>query len=163
MIRTLERNSTEQTKMTEMETLKKDLENSGYARTELNKIEERAVEQRIQEADANRKDTLTFPVFYFDGFSELKKIISNSRAELQQLIGETNIVMAIQKNLSIGTKCMKNKLLSSEQTEHPNQKCNGTNCEQCPLVNTSNSVTINNSRIKLPKTLNCKSRNMIYL
>ena len=163
MIRTLERNSTEQTKTAEMETLKKDLENSGYARTELHKIEERAVEQTNQEADANRKDTLTFPVFYFDGFGELKKIISDSSAELQELIGETKIVMAVKKNPSIGNKCMKNKLLSSEQTEYPNQKCNGTNCEQCPLVNTSNSVTVNNSRIKLPKTLNCKSRNVIYL
>ena len=58
---------------------------------------------------------------------------------------------------------MKNKLLSLEQPEYPNQKCNGTNCEQCPLVNTSNSVIVNNSRIKLPKTLNWKFRNVIYL
>ncbi len=163
MIRTLERNSTEQTKTTEMETLKKDFEKSGYSRAELQKIEERAEEQTDQETNGNKKETITFPLFYFDGFSEFKKIISDSSTELQQLIGETKIVMAVKKNPSIGNKLVKNKLFSTEQTQLPNQKCNSTNCEQCPLVNTSSSVTVNNSCIRLPKTLNCKSRNVIYL
>ena len=163
MIRTLERNSTEENKTAEMETLKKNLEKSGYDRIELQNIEARAVEQANQEAVANRKDTLTFPVFYFDGLGELKKMISNSKRELQQLIGDTKIVMAVKKNPSIGSRYMKNKFLSTELIEHINQKCNTTNCEQCPLVNTSNSVTVNNSRIPIPKTLNCKSRNVIYL
>ena len=44
-----------------------------------------------------------------------------------------------------------------------NQKCGGPGCLQCPLVNTSNEVTVNNIRVKPSKTLNCKSRNVIYL
>ena len=163
MIRTIERNSTVQTKTTEMETLKKDFEKSGYSRDELQKIEERAKEQADQETITDETETLTFPLFYFDGFNELKKIISDSSTELQQIIGETRIVMAIKKNPSIGNKLVKNKILSTEETQLPNQKCNSTNCAQCPLVNTSNSVTVNNSVIRLPKTLNCKSRNIIYL
>ena len=163
MIRTLDRNSKEQTKTTEMEKLKKDFEKSGYSHIELQKIEERAVEQTNREEVRSETETLTFPLFYFEGFNEFKKIISDSKTELQQIIGETKIVMAVKKNPSIGNKVVKNKSLSTEQTQLPNQKCNATNCRQCPLVNTSNSVTVNNTRIPLAKTLNCKSRNVIYL
>ena len=163
MIRTLERNSTAQTKAAEIETLKKDFVKSGYSRAELQKIEERAEEQAGQETAKDETETLTYPLFYFDGINELKKIISDSSTELQQIVGETRIVMAIKKNPSIGNKLVKNKVFSMEQTLLPNQKCNSTNCAQCPLVNMSNSVTVNNSIIRLPKTLNCKSRNIIYL
>ena len=44
MIRTLERNSTQQTKEIEIERLKEDLKRSGYAQDELQKIEERTME-----------------------------------------------------------------------------------------------------------------------
>ena len=64
---------------------------------------------------------------------------------------------------SIGNKLVQNKQLSTEHTLLLNQKCNATNCQQCPLVNTSNKVTVNDKRIPLAKTLNCKSRNVIYL
>ena len=71
--------------------------------------------------------------------------------------------MAVKKNPSIGNKFIRNKALSTELTQLPNQKCNAQNCLQCPLVNTSNSTTVNNTRISIAKTLNCKSRNVIYL
>ena len=44
-----------------------------------------------------------------------------------------------------------------------NQKCGASNCLQCPLVNTSATATINGLQVKTAKTLNCKSRNVIYL
>ena len=119
--------------------------------------------QANQERVQNETETLTFPLFFFDGFNTFKKIISNSNAELQQLIGDTKIVMAVKKNPSIGNKFIRNKALSTELTKLPNQKCNTQNCLQCPLVNTSNSTTVNNTRISTAKTLNCKSRNVIYL
>ena len=37
------------------------------------------------------------------------------------------------------------------------------NCLHCPLVNTSNEILVNNIPVKPSKTLNCKSRNVIYL
>ena len=95
--------------------------------------------------------------------NEFKKIISDSSPALQQIIGETKIVMALKKNPSIGNKLVQNKQLSTVHTILPNQKCNATNCQQCPLVNTSNKVTVNDKHIPLGKTLNCKSRNVIYL
>ena len=43
------------------------------------------------------------------------------------------------------------------------QKCRGPGCLQCPLVNTDNSTTVNNLIVKRSRTLNCKSRNVVYL
>ena len=163
MIRTLERNSSEETKKTGMKQLKIDFEKSGYETSELLKIEERAAEQRNQEETPQKTETLTFPMFYFEGYNEFKRIIHDSDEALQQIIGDTKIVMALKKNPSIGNRIVQNKKLSTEHTTLPNQKCNTTNCSQCPLVNTSPTATVNGKRVRLGKTLNCKSRNVIYL
>ena len=72
--------------------------------------------------------------------------------------------MAVKKNKpSIGSTLVQNKRLSDENQELQNQKCLAPNCQQCPLVNTDNTITVNNQKIKLSRTLNCKSRNVIYL
>ena len=164
MLRTLERNSTEETKKTGMETLKKDFEKSGYSRNELLKIEERLSTQPNEVTQTNESgETITFPLFFFDGLNEFKKIIHDSKPDLQQLIGDTKITMAVKKNPSIGNRNIRNRSLSEKQTLLPNQKCNAPNCLQCPLVNTSNTSTVNNIKIPSGKTLNCKSRNVIYL
>ena len=163
MIRTQERNSTEETKTTEMEKLKEDFVKSGYELNELQKIEERMNTQNNEETTQDETKTITFPVFFFDGLNELKNIIHNSKTELQQLIGDTKIVMAIKKNPSIGNTYVRNKTLSTEQIRLQNQKCNAPNCLQCPLINTSTTTTVNNIRISTAKNLNCKSRNVLYL
>ena len=71
--------------------------------------------------------------------------------------------MAIKKNPSIGNSVVKNKQLCTHQIELENQKCNAPNCLQCPLVNRSNKITVNNITVQRQKNLNCKSRNVIYL
>ena len=71
--------------------------------------------------------------------------------------------MAVKKNPSMGNTVVMNKFLSSDEQILDNQKCGATNCMQCPLVNTSNTVNVNGLRVKAAKTLNCKSRNIIYL
>ena len=164
MIRTQERNSTEDTKSSEMKKLKKDLEKSGYSREELQKIEERLANRPNEEIQQQEtEESITFPVFYFDGLKDFKKIIQDSKTDLSQIIGDTRITMAIKKNPSIGNRCIRNKTLSEQRTILPNQKCNAPNCLQCPLVNMSNSSTVNNKTVTSGKTLNCKSRNVIYL
>ena len=151
MIRTLERNSTQQTKVIEMGKLKEDLKRSGYEQNELEEIEERVME-RIGTAEPRSKtETITFPLFYFAGFNEFKKIITDFKPELQQIIGETQIVMAVKKKPSLCNKLVQNKLLSMEERQLPNQKCNATNCSQCPLVNTSKTVIANNKRAYIAK------------
>ena len=73
MIRTLNQNSTEETKTSEMEKLKKNFEKSGYAQSELEKIQKRAIEQTTQERLTNEDKTLTFLLFYFDGLYTFNK------------------------------------------------------------------------------------------
>ena len=59
---------------------------------------------------------------------------------------------------------VKNKTLCAEPSpNNENQKCNGPGCRQCPLVNTQQKLTINNKNISIPRSFNCKTRNVIYL
>ena len=68
----------------------------------------------------------------------------------------------MKKNPSIGNKFVQNKSCT-EHIQLLNQKCNATSCQQCPLVNTANSTMVNNKHIPITRTLNCKSRNVVYL
>ena len=124
-----------------MEKLKEYLKRSGYAQNELEEIEERVMERIDTAVPRNKTETITFPLFYFKGFNEFKKIITDFKPELQQIIGEMQIVMAVKKNPSIGNKFVQNKLLSMEETQLPNQKCNATNCSQCLLVKNLQNCT----------------------
>ena len=164
MIRTIERNSDENVEKTEMKKLIHDFEQSGYKREELEKIEQQT-RGRLQNPDESieERDILTFPVHFFDGIKTLKQIINDSEDDLQSVIGDTKIVMAIKKNPSIGSNVVRNKGLSTEETHFVDQKCGGPGCEQCPLVNTDPITRVNNMIIKPNTTLNCKSRNVIYL
>jgi len=83
--------------------------------------------------------------------------------DLKSVIGDTKIIMAVKKNPSIGNTVVRNKRITTDLPQLENQKCGATSCMQCPLVNTNNTVTINNIKVKPARTLNCKSRNVIYL
>ena len=81
MIRTLNRNSNEETRNTELYKLKKDFIKSGYKGDTLERIE---TETRRKRANAltetatdqtQKENTLTFPVSYFDGLNEFKKLV----------------------------------------------------------------------------------------
>ena len=80
------------------------------------------------------------------------------------LIGNTRVMFAMKKGTSLGKSLVRNKALCVEPVVFSeNQKCNGPGCLQCPLVNTQNRLSINNNKISIPRFLNCKSRNVIYL
>ena len=108
-------------------------------------------------------NTITFPIFYFNEINQFKKIIHDAKEDLQQAIGNTKVIMAVKKNPSIGNGVVQNKLLSSKDQLLENQKCGSPNCLQYPLVNTNNEILVNNIPVNPSKTLNCKSRNVIYL
>ena len=163
IIRTREHNSTEETMLSELQKMKEDFKKSGYDERELDRIERRAMNETNRERTRNKEDTITFPIFYFEDLNSYKAILKDSAADIQQLIGDTKIVMAVKKNPSLGNQFIQNKSLSEEKIQLENQRCNTTNCHQCPLVNTSNTTKVNNIHIPTPKTLNCKSRNILYL
>ena len=164
MMRTIERNSREDTKKAEMKKMIDDFVRSGYNLQDLKRIEQKAITQFNRERTTiEENNTITFPIFYFNEINQFKKIIHDAKEDLQQAIGNTKVIMAVKKNPSIGNGVVQNKLLSSKDQLLGNQKCGSPNCLQCPLVNTNNEILVNNIPVKPSKTLNCKSRNVIYL
>ena len=88
-----------------------DLQKSRYSENVLEKIKETFSTQTTEEPQTEKSgESITFPVFYFDGLNEFKKIIHDSKTDLQQLIGDTKIFMAVKKNPSIGNKSIRNKI-----------------------------------------------------
>ena len=73
------------------------------------------------------------------------------------------IIFALKKRSSVGNSVVRNKQLSIPSAVSSNQRCNSVGCRQCPLTISKSSVTINNVVIPIPKSLNCKSKNIIYL
>ena len=163
MISTLERNSEELWKEKEMNKMIEDFKKSGYDMNELLRIKVKALEHFNNPTTKSQSETITFPVHHFEGLNDFRKILRDSERDIQTLIGDTRIVVAIKKNRSIGNTVVRNKELCTKQIELENQKCNAQNCQQCPLVNTSNTITINDMRVRKQKNLNCKSRNILYL
>ena len=56
-----------------------------------------------------------------------------------------------------------NNSLHHNPTTPTTQKCNGTGCHQCPNIINTPKVNSQERTVPIPKTLNCKSRNVIYL
>ena len=163
MMRTIERNSSEDNMKVEMKKMMEDFVRSGYNMEELKKIETKAHEMFHTDRNTEEKDTLTFPIFFFDEINAFKKIIYEFKNDLVQAVGDTKIIMAVKRNPSIGNTVVQNKQISMLSQIKPDQRCQGPGCLQCPLVNTNNNVNVNNMQVKPSKTLNCKSRNVIYL
>ena len=137
---------------------------SGYSRDNLKRIEAKAFAKfSSNNRNKDEKPTITFPIFHFEEINSFKKIIFDAKIDLQKAIGDTKIIMAVKKNPSIGNSVVRNKQLSIIETIKQNQSCQASNCLQCPLVNTNNNIYVNNKQVKPQKTLNCKSRNIIYL
>ena len=86
IISILEWNSTEETKQEGIEALKKDFQKSGYSQNILNDIEKKLSTERAEEQQTkNYEEAMTFPVFFFDGLNEFKKIIHDSKANPQKV------------------------------------------------------------------------------
>ena len=154
MLSTLERNSEETWEEKEMEKMLGDFKKSGYDMNELLRIKDKALEHFNNPTTRSQNESITFPVHHFEGLNDFRKILKDSERDIRTLIGDTKIVVAIKKNQSIRNAVVRNKELCTKQIELETQKCNAQNCLQCPLVNTSDTITINNTRIRKQKNLN---------
>ena len=100
---------------------------------------------------------------FFDGVVEFKSVVRSLHDEFKQLIGDTRILFALKKSSSIGNAVVQNKHLSSPPSTIDDQHCNGRGCRQCPLINEESIVEINGNTLRIPRHLNCKSKNIIYM
>ena len=63
----------------------------------MGKIEEKLSTGTTNELQTEKSGVaIRFPAFYFDGLNEFKNIIDDSTTDLQQLIGDTKILMAMK-------------------------------------------------------------------
>ena len=108
------------------------------------------------------KETLVFPVHYFQNLKEFKSVVHELGEEINELIGDTRVLFAIKKRSSIGNMVVRNKQLSMKLNNTNGQKCNAPGCLQCPLVNKDSRFLVNGKSVVAPKHLNCKSKNVIY-
>jgi hypothetical protein len=139
-------------------------EASGYSTSKLNVLKGKAIEKFASTTtETEEGDTLAFPVHFFEGVSKFKSLVHSLKTEFQELIGDTRIIFALKKNSSIGNRVVQNKKLSFPNNPSDDQRCNGRGCLQCPQVSTQSKVVINDVPLRIPRHLNCKSKNVIYL
>ena len=162
-LRTLRNNSKRESAMRELEISAKQFENSGYRKDDLDKLKQDAI-NKANEPPIDRDDveTIVFPLHYFDGVKQLKEVIRSLSTEFQTLIGDVRIMLAMKKRNSIGNTIVKNKQLSFPVTA-TGQRCNSGGCLQCPAVINQKEIIVNKIPVTIPKSLNCKSKNIVYL
>ena len=164
LLRTLRNNSKTEERDEELKQCITHFEASGYTTTKLNVLKGKAIDKFASTTtETDEGDTLVFPVHFFEGVSNFKALVHSLKTEFQELIGDTRIIFALKKNSSIGNRVVQNKKLSFPNNPSDDQRCNGRGCRQCPQVSTQSKVVINDVPLRIPRHLNCKSKNVIYL
>ncbi len=164
MLRVLRNNSTQENKTRELNDCVKHFTNSGYNTEKLQTIKQKVINKStVGTTTTDERDTLVLPVHYFAGISELKKVLHSLNDEFCSLIGDTRIMVAMKKGASVGNAVVRNKQLSIVEPTSNTQRCNGPGCMQCPLSNEETHLVINGKPLHIPRHLNCRSKNVIYL
>ena len=164
-LRTLRNNSKPGTASIELNLVATHFENSGYEKERLNKLKEKAINNANEptEQSSGENETLVFPLHYFNEIREFKEVVRSLNSDLQSLVGDMRVMFAMKKRSSIGNSVVRNKQLSFPEPNSNSQRCNRGGCCQCPLTISKPTVTVNKKSISIPKSLNCKSRNVIYM
>ena len=82
-----------------------------------------SVEVEDIQVNNTQSNIITFPLYYFDGINEFKKLVHDLKEDLDAIMGETRIIFATRKGKSIGNTVVKNRGLCIEpNAESPNQK-----------------------------------------
>ena len=163
MLRTLRNNSEEGRRAVELQQCVDHFSNSGYDLDKLNELKLKATNHLTTNKNQEDKETITFPVHFFDKISEFRAVLNSLKETFMNLIGDTRIILALKKGSSIGNAMVRNKQLSLPNTEVDSQHCQGRGCMQCPQVLEESDLMINGKYLRIPNSLNCKSRNIIYL
>ena len=158
-------NSKDETKVHELEQIVEHFANSGYNSEELEALKQKALLKASSNIDTSQveRETLVFPVHYFEGVSEFKSVVQSLGNEISHLIGDVKILFAMKKGSSFGSSLIQNKQISLTNSLLDSQRCNVRNCRQCPLVSDKSKVVVNEKVVHIPRHLNCKSRNIIYM
>ena len=157
MIRIIDRNSQDHTCVEDLQELKDDLMQSGHNENLMEKLEPLAVQRSIENKlnpvnkQINEGNQIVFSVKYFNDVDKLRNLLKELGPDIDSLIGNTNVTLALRKHQSIGNNVIKNRTLSSgssDEEERLTQKCNHRGCKTCPLLfNKSDIIKVNGEEI----------------
>ena len=180
MLRVIDRNSSDDTCVTDLQDLKNALLKCGHSEEKLEQTEPLAVQRAIENKSniakglqgLRKKDgqVVVFTTKFFKEVHQLKTLVRNMEEDIQQLCGETRIIFALQKHPSIANSVVKNRKLSegtqttSDNGNRTTQSCLASGCKLCPLLfKLDDTITINGERLVLDSKLSCKDKGVIYV
>ena len=178
MLRVAKRNSQSDQAESDITELQKDLEKCGHdpenlenLRVKLNaKLLENPSQSQSKEDIKNEgtTNTITAVVNQFQELNQLKKLMKSIETDIDHLVGgNTRVLVATRKGMSVRNKVVKNKQLC--ETEPPlsnTQQCGAPKCKSCPLLTMKKGevMMVNGFSVKTPnRHLNCKTKNAIYV
>ena len=173
MLRIINRNSTDETCVTDLEELKTDLAKCGHIPERLDEMEPKVVQRTIAnkmglstvQSKRKSENTLVFTTNFFQEVKSLKSLVHNLKDDIKLLIGDVRIIFALKKHPAIESYVVKNRGLShgfacnGSHGQKLSQSCGGKGCETCPLLfGLSEKVVVNGQEVILDPALNCKSK-----
>ena len=110
-------------------------------------------------------DVLTFVLNHDpDMVACIKDFLKKNDHLLKHLIGDKRVIISERKSPNTANLLFaKSAFAKSIGLINDSQKCGAQGCYTCKELGVPKSVTINNFKIKLDYTLNCKSENVIYI
>ena len=177
MLRIINRNSKDETCVTDLQALKEDLIKCGHSEHKLEMLEPKAVQHSIENKlsnDTDRKNkennnSLVFSTKYFKEVGTLKEQIRKVDKDIKHLTGGSRVIVALKKHQSIKDNTVKNRRLSEGTIPamlgpKRSQSCDTPRCELCHLLfHFGCQIIVNGQEVILNRFLNCKSKNIIYL
>ena len=172
MLRVVNRNSRDDTRLADLEVLKADLKRSGQSQFKLDRLEPAALSRcystptRDAPQDRNQTSSLVFPVDYFEELPQLKQLVTELQDDISRLLGPTKITVAARKRRSIANRVLRNGAICEIPRASEggwSQKCGGGRCGACILMSEGGDVfNINGQLLSVPENHNCKTHNCIY-
>ncbi len=174
MLRVVNRNSRDDTRLEDLTVLKADLKRSGQQTSTLDRLEPKALSRCYSvpvgdalNTDSDQTSSLIFPVDYFVEIPQLKQVVSELQDDINRLIGPAKIIVAARKRRSIANRVLRNGAVCEiprTSQDGWSQKCGGGRCGACVLMAEGDDVfNINGKQLSVPRNFNCKTRHVIYV
>ena len=158
-----------------VEYVEKKFIDSGFSQAELQESKARALALDRDEilanhrssttAEATEEDLLTFVINHEPAMASVIRRFLDSRKELlHRLIGDRKTIISDRRGPNTASLLFAKSGFSSQSViPKENQKCNARGSLLCQDLMNEKVVNINGLKVKLDFTLDCKSKNCIYV
>ena len=115
--------------------------------------------------NGDKVEVLTFVLNHDpDMVAHIKDFLKRNDLLLKRLIGNRRVIISERKSPNTAALLFaKSSFSKSISSMNDSQKCGAQGCYTCKELGIPRSIIVNNLKIKLDYTLNCKSENIIYI